>query len=81
MISGVYGSEENPMVCKSPICIAEDESQGIMDFFKPKVVSMFHDDEAIVWLNIEQCGEVDTKEFDWLTLCDAQTIWRELNKR
>ena len=76
VISAVYGTEENPFVCKEPIVIAEDESQGLAEIYKPKVLSMFHDQEGIIWLNIEDYNE--PMEFDWLTLSDARTIWKHI---
>ena len=78
MISADYGSEESPLVCKEPIIIGEYEAQGLSDAEKTKVVSMFHDQEGIVWFNLE-----DTKEpieFDHIALSDARAIWNELSK-
>ena len=78
MISADYGSEVSPLVCKEPIIIGEDEAQGLSDAEKTKVVSMFHDQEGIVWLNLEYTEE--PIEFDDITLSDARAIWNELSK-
>lgn len=79
VISSVYGSEDNPLVCKTPITIGEDESQGLSESEKPKVISMFHDNEGIVWFNIEYYEE--PVEFDKLTLSDVKSIWNKINEK
>ena len=77
MISSVYGDEENPFVCAEPIVIGEEEAQGLSEAEKPKVVSMFHDYEGIVWFNLEDYDE--PIEFDDLTLADIKAIWEGIN--
>lgn len=77
MISSVCGDEENPFVFAEPIVIGEEEAQGLSDAEKPKVVSMFHDYEGIVWFNLEHYDE--PIEFDDLTLADIKAIWDGIN--
>ena len=76
MISAVYGSEENPLVCEEPIIIGEDEAQGLNDAEKAKVVSMFHDQEGIIWFNLENVDK--SIEINKLTLNDVKKIYNEL---
>ena len=77
MISSVYGDEENPFVFAEPIVIGEEDVQGLSDAEKPKVVSMFHDYEGIVWFNID--GYEEPIEFDDLSLADIKAIWNGIN--
>lgn len=66
--SDAYATEEKPLKCD--IIIKDDEVLNL------HLVGIFHDCEAIVWLNIEQYNE--PVEFDKLSLRGAKKVLSEL---
>lgn len=80
--SGEEATEEAPIDCTKDgalLTIGDDESQGLSDLEKTRVVGVFQDFEGVVWVNIE--GIDEPQEADMLSTSDLQTIldWLEEN--
>ena len=56
--SAMHATEENPIVCNElSIEGVTEAAQGLSESEKPQVMKVYHDHEAIVWVEIEYCDE------------------------
>ena len=63
--SGVMATEDNPIDCTADnlmechISGIDEEAQGLCEREKPLVTKIYHDFDAVVWIEVEHYGEME----------------------